>query len=181
MSFLAWLTNSNNFLAVVLQLFGRGKWASVRASKSLNASRVSLCLNTKDNNYTTLELLEIGAPAKSMSSDCPSQCSEVYSVSDSMFSQSLKISDPASSSSTTNRSYMKVSVSNSSSLSVLSCTSSHSNWFISSISCSKVLNSPGKVLSVSWTSSQSSLLVQSFGNCKIHPGCRQTHQADPQL
>ena len=150
MSFLAWLTNSNNFLAVVLQLFGRGKWASVRASKSLNASRVSLCLNTKDNNYTTLELLEIGAPAKSMSSDCPSQCSEVYSVSaDSMFSQSLKISDPASSSSTTNRSYMKVSVSNSSSLSVLSCTSSHSNWFISSISCSKVLNSPGKVLSVS--------------------------------
>ena len=80
MSFLAWLTNSNNFLAVVLQLFGRGKWASVRASKSLNASRVSSCLNTKDNNYTTLELLEIGAPAKSMSSDCPSQCSELFSV-----------------------------------------------------------------------------------------------------
>ena len=39
-----------------------GQWASITASKSLNASRVSLCLNTKDNNNTTLVLLLIGAP-----------------------------------------------------------------------------------------------------------------------
>ena len=46
---------------VVLQLFGRGRWASITASKSLNASLVSLCFFTKHKNNLALSNTNSGS------------------------------------------------------------------------------------------------------------------------
>ena len=53
------LTKSRSFLTVVWQLLGLGQCASITTSKSLNASRVSLCLITNHCNNAAIDVMVI--------------------------------------------------------------------------------------------------------------------------